>query len=63
MVRQHALMESLSANLHGFLHQIDGNMSRRDRPSFLAGLRGGLDGPVDLTDGLGISESVLRQPG
>jgi len=31
MVRQHALMESLSANLHGFLHQINGNVSRPDR--------------------------------
>lgn len=31
MVRQHALMESISANLHGFLHQIDGNMSRPDQ--------------------------------
>jgi len=31
MVRQHALMESLSANLHGFLHQINGNVSRPDQ--------------------------------
>ena len=28
MVRQHALMESLSANLHGFLHQTNGNLFR-----------------------------------
>jgi len=28
MVRQHALMESLSASLRGFLHQINGNLSR-----------------------------------
>ena len=31
MVRQHALMESISANLHGFLHQINGNLSRSDQ--------------------------------
>ena len=31
MVRQYALMESLSANLHGFLHQINGNLSRPDQ--------------------------------
>lgn len=31
MVRQHALMESISANLHGFLHQIDGNMKKPDK--------------------------------
>jgi hypothetical protein len=31
MVRQHALMESLSASLHGFLHQINGNLSRPDQ--------------------------------
>ena len=31
MVRQYALMESLLANLHGFLHQINGNLSRPDQ--------------------------------
>ena len=31
MVRQQALMESLSENLHGFLHQINGNLSRPDQ--------------------------------
>ena len=41
MVRQHALMESLSANLHGFLHQIDGNMSRPNQ-KFLQDARIGL---------------------
>ena len=31
MLRQHALMESLSASLHGFLHQINGNLSCPDQ--------------------------------
>lgn len=31
MVRQYALMESLSASMHGFLHQINGNLSRPDQ--------------------------------
>ena len=31
MVRQHALMESLSASLRGFLHQINGDLSRPDQ--------------------------------
>jgi len=31
MLRQHALMESLSASLHGFVHQINGNLSRPDQ--------------------------------
>jgi hypothetical protein len=34
-------MESISANLHGFLHQIDGNMSRPDQ-KFLQGALIGL---------------------
>ena len=31
MVRQHALMESLSANLHGFLHKINRHMKKPDK--------------------------------
>ena len=30
MVKQDALMESLSSNLHGFLNQINGNLSVPD---------------------------------
>jgi len=31
MVHQHALMESISANLHGFLHQINRHMKKPDK--------------------------------
>ena len=31
MVRQHALMESISANLHGFLHKINRHMKKPDK--------------------------------
>ncbi len=40
MVRQHALMDSLSASLHGFLHQIDGDLSRPDQKFLRDGLIG-----------------------
>ena len=40
MVRQYALMESLSASLHGFLHQIGGNLSRPDQKFLGDGLIG-----------------------
>ena len=45
MVKQDALMESLSSNLHGFLNQIQGDMSVTDkkflRDSFIGLVRAG----------------------